>query len=92
MSELSLKVEIDYELLADRIAARLRGNLTAQAKQADASCENYYTLTEVCDILKVGKMTLYRWAKSGYLVPLKSGKKCLYSKTTIQTLLTPYSR
>ena len=42
---------------------------------------------EVCSILGVCDTTLWKWAKSKYLVPVKAGKKILYRKADIEKLL-----
>ena len=34
------------------------------------------------------RTTLWRWEKRGYLLPVRSGKKCLYKNSDIENLLT----
>ena len=47
------------------------------------------TIEEAMALLKVkNRATLWRWEKSGYLIPLRSGKRCLYRKSDIEKLLT----
>ncbi|HNX67432.1 MAG TPA: helix-turn-helix domain-containing protein [Bacteroidales bacterium] len=47
------------------------------------------TIEEAMALLKVkNRATLWRWEKSGYLIPLRSGKRCLYRKSDIEHLLT----
>ena len=43
---------------------------------------------EAAKILGVSFATLWHWAKSGYLVPVKIGTKVLYKATDIDKLLT----
>ena len=45
------------------------------------------TPTEVCKTLDVTKATLWRWQKSGYLVPFRIGRRTYYRKTDIDKLL-----
>lgn len=42
---------------------------------------------QVAQILNVDKSTLWRWAKSGYLLPYKIGHKNYYSRSEIEELL-----
>ena len=42
---------------------------------------------EVAAKLKVTKVTLWRWEKTGYLVPKKVGRKPLYLRSQIEHLL-----
>lgn len=42
---------------------------------------------EVCELLKINKTTLWRWKKSGYLVPHSNiGSKCMYLKGEVYDL------
>lgn len=42
---------------------------------------------EVAARLKVSKVTLWRWEKSGYLVPCKVGRKPFYLQSQVERLL-----
>lgn len=42
---------------------------------------------EVAAKLKVTKVTLWRWEKSGYLVPRKIGRKPFYLRSQVESLL-----
>lgn len=42
---------------------------------------------EVAAKLKVTKVTLWRWAKSGYLVPKRVGRKPFYLQSEVEHLL-----
>lgn len=42
---------------------------------------------EVAAKLKVTKVTLWRWEKSGYLVPRKIGRKPFYLRSQVERLL-----
>lgn len=42
---------------------------------------------EVAAKLKVTKVTLWRWEKSGYLVPKKIGRKPFYLQSQVDSLL-----
>lgn len=58
----------------------------ATAKPAEAE-EKYLTADEVCETLHVSPSTLWRWGKSGYLVPKKVGRTSMYRQNDINTLL-----
>lgn len=57
----------------------------AAAKPVESE-EKYLTTDEVCDILHVSSNTLWRWGKSGYLVPNKVGRTPMYRKSDIDNL------
>ena len=48
--------------------------------------EKYLTTDEVCDILHVSSNTLWRWGKSGYLVPNKVGRTPMYRQSDIDII------
>jgi len=47
---------------------------------------------EVAKMLGVTYTTLWSWAKSGYLVPVKIGTKVMYKASDVDALLTKYSQ
>lgn len=48
--------------------------------------EQLLTIDEVCSMLKVSKMTLYRWAKTGILSKVEIGGKRRYRKCDVEQL------
>lgn len=48
--------------------------------------EEYLTPDETADHLGVSKNTLWRWMKSGYLCPVKIGRKSVYKLSEIEKL------
>lgn len=57
----------------------------AAAKPVEAE-ERFLTADEVCNILHVSSNTLWRWGKSGYLVPNKVGRTPMYRQSDIDIL------
>lgn len=57
----------------------------AAAKPAEAE-EKYLTTDEVCQLLNVSSNTLWRWGKTGYLVPIKVGRTSQYKLSDIENL------
>lgn len=49
--------------------------------------EQYLTTDETAQRLQVSTNTLWRWAKMGYLVPVKTGRKPHYRLSDIEKLL-----
>lgn len=49
--------------------------------------EEYYTIEEVSELLKVAYMTVYRWIKSGQLDAVKAGKQYRVSKKNLDVFL-----
>ena len=56
------------------------------AEKTGKAEEKYLTSDEVCDILHVSSNTLWRWGKSGYLVPNKVGRTPMYRQSDIDIL------
>ena len=49
--------------------------------------ETYITPDEASKQLHVDRSTLWRWAKTGYLMPIEVGGKRLYKQSDINTIL-----
>lgn len=52
--------------------------------------EQYYSIEEVANLLKVAYLTVYRWVQSGKLSALKAGKQYRISKADLDTFLTSH--
>lgn len=48
--------------------------------------EKYLSAGEVSELLKVSQNTLWRWSKTGYLVPIKVGRTSQYKQSDIDHL------
>lgn len=61
----------------------------AQREAESQSIENDQRVTkgEAKKALNVTDATLWRWAKSGYLVPIKVGRRSVYRKSDIDRIL-----
>lgn len=53
----------------------------------DANTETYPSREKVMEMLGVCEATLWRWAKSGYLVPLNVGGKRRYRMSDVKRIL-----
>lgn len=53
----------------------------------DANAETYPSVDKVCEMLDVSKPTLWRWEKSGYLLPVRIGGKVRYKMSDVKRLL-----
>lgn len=51
------------------------------------SQSDFYTIDEVCDILRVSRMTIYRYIKAKKLLAYKLGKEMRIAKTDFQLFL-----
>ena len=65
--------------LADEVQKQLYGNPIPDGE--------YLSITEVCQFLKVGRTTVWRYSKAGILKPKKIGYKILYARGDIDNLL-----
>ena len=54
--------------------------------------EQYYTIEEVAEMLKVAYLTVYRWIQSGKLVAYKAGKQYRIKKADLDSFITSYKR
>lgn len=57
------------------------------AAVADAKEKPTLTRIEAAEMLGVALSTLWKWAKSGYLVPVKIGNKVLYRVSDINKMM-----
>lgn len=57
-----------------------------ETPEQPAKGDEFLTSEEVMKIVKVKKVTLWRWAKEKYLVPVKVGKSNLYRKSDVQRI------
>ena len=62
-------------------------NKIISLKEQVAPEEEYVTMDEVSSKLQVTKTTLWRWAKVGYLNPIKVGGKSFYKSSDINKLM-----
>lgn len=49
--------------------------------------EQYYSIEEVAEMLKVAYITVYRWVQSGKLPAYKAGKQHRIKKSDIDTFI-----
>ena len=69
------------EALICRVKAELEQQIT------DAATETYPSAAKVAEMLDVNKTTLWRWMKSGYLVPIEIGGNRRYRMSDVKRLL-----
>jgi predicted DNA-binding transcriptional regulator AlpA len=53
----------------------------------DANTETYISREKAAEIFGVCKVTIWRWRKGDYLVPIKIGRKVRYKMSDIKRLL-----
>ncbi len=61
-------------------------NETLAAKSEQKPVEEYLSPNETASLLGVSKNTLWRWSKSGYLVPVRIGRKTVYKQSEINKI------
>lgn len=64
-----------------------RTKIELEQQITDAASETYPSIKKVAEILDVDKSTLWRWAKSGYLVPIEIGGKRRYRMSDVNRIL-----
>lgn len=55
--------------------------------EAQQKTEIFLTRQETATKCKVNLTTLFRWSRSGYLCPVKVGKRVMYSQSSIDKIL-----
>ena len=84
----SLKIEVtskDLLEFADALVERAAAKARAEIERL--SDVEYIPKKEAIDLLGVCDATLWHRARSGYLVPVKLGRRVFYRRTDIQRLL-----
>lgn len=61
--------------------------LLEEAKAAQQPSDRLLTATETTKALGISLPTLWRWGKSGYLLPVRIGAKKLYKKSDIKKIM-----
>lgn len=67
--------------------AFLQWSEEAEANKVVEKKEVYKTVEEAAEMLHRTRNSLWRWAKSGYLVPVKVGAKLFYRMSDIEKLM-----
>lgn len=75
------------ELIECNEALIRRAKAELEQQVTDAAAETYPSAAKVAEMLDVNKTTLWRWAKSGYLVPIEIGGKRRYKMSDVKRLL-----
>lgn len=82
-------VELSIEDLRTVVGDVLREERQKAAEEAKrGNTPDLLSRREVCRLLNVGLSTLWRWEQSGYLIPVKTGRKCHYLKKDIDNLIS----
>lgn len=77
--------ETDLENVMQRM---FKGMLTEATKIAEVKAKDMLiTPEQAADTLKVSKVTLWRWEKSGYLIPISIGGKKRYRNSDIAKII-----
>ena len=58
------------------------------ARNQETKPETYLTPDDVASELGVSTNTLWRWQRIGYLMPVKVGRKSLYKRSEVDSLLS----
>lgn len=77
----------DLKEVFNGIVQAERERAQADQARADAKKRGSLTRTETAAALRVSTNTLGRWAKAGYLVPVKVGVRVLYNASEVEEIL-----
>lgn len=65
---------------------------TKRSKEGHRVVEKLYTVSEVLNMLRISRATLYRHIDSGLIKPLKLGGKVLFTESEISGLIERLQR
>jgi len=74
----------------DRIEAAIA--LLSKQNSEPPPIKKFLSSREVCDLLKISSPTRIALAKSGRLIPMRVGRKLLYSQDALDQALKHYSK
>ena len=64
-------------------------NIKASVQRIENKKERILSVEETMSILRVkNRVTLWRWSKCGYLLPIKIGRKSFYKEDDVNMILT----
>ena len=75
----------DLEEFAKDIVERTKREIERELEETNS--EVYYTADQTADKFSVDRTTLWRWAKRGYLVPIKVGGLVRYRRSDVVKIL-----
>ncbi len=82
-------VELSMSDLKKVVSDTLREERERIAEEAKKANEiDILSRAEVCKILSVSFATLNRWEKTGYLIPVRAGRKVHYLKDDVKRLIS----
>lgn len=74
---------------ADLVAfgRELGATILAESKQKNEDAGKTIPLAAAAEMLKVSKMTLYRWEREKYLMPVRRGKRIYYNLSDVKQIM-----
>lgn len=85
-----VKFEVSGEDLvkfAEKLIEKTKEMMAHERPAATDSDEQWLTAAEAAEMCHISPATLATWAKSGYLVPSKMGRRRLFAKSDIDNIL-----
>lgn len=81
-----------FELILNKLESIQAEIATLKQVQTEAKVEKFLTAKQVCEILQISQPTRSQLAKTGRLIPMRVGRKLLYSERSVQEALKNYSK
>lgn len=79
--------KVVIEIGVSEITKRVISEIQEQRKFNKSIDEEFLTANQTADFLKVDKSSLWRFEKSGYLVPVRVGSKRMYRISDLEAIL-----
>lgn len=79
--------KVVIEIGVSEITKRVISEIQEQQKFNKSIDEEFLTANQTADFLKVDKSSLWRFEKSGYLVPVRIGAKRMYRISDLEAIL-----
>lgn len=81
-----------FELILNKLDAIQAELAMLKQKQAEPKIEKFLNSKQVCEMLQISSPTRIALAKSGRLIPMRVGRKLLYSERSVNDALKNYSK
>jgi hypothetical protein len=85
-----LSIEELSTIISDQVSAELQKLLPQLRRTIESTInqDKFYSRKEAAEKLCVSLTTLHNWKVQGILVPMQSGRKCLYTAEQLETFLS----
>lgn len=81
-----------FELILNKLESIQAEIAALKQVQSDPKIEKFLNSKQVCELLQISPPTRIQLAKTGRLIPMRVGRKLLYSERSVHEALKNYSK